>query len=179
MPANLVITVISDDKPGIVKQLATTVAEFGGNWLESRLSHLAGKFAGVIRVSADPAQLEQLEAALANLVSQHIRVSMEESSDAPSKGMVRQATFTALGPDRAGIVKEIAQAFTEYNINVEELSTNCSSMPYSGDPLFEAEGVLHLSDTTDLDRLTEQLELIADNLAIDIRITEVSSTASA
>lgn len=174
MPTNLVITVISDDKPGIVKQLANTVAEHGGNWLESRLSHLAGKFAGVIRISAEPDKLDALEQALSNLGSQHIRVSMEESSDTPTGNIQRQAAFKALGPDRAGIVLEIAQAFAQYNINVEEFNTNCSSMPYSGDPLFEAEGLIQLPESADLHDLSEQLERIADHLAIDIRITESS-----
>lgn len=47
MSTFLVLTVIADDKPGIVEQLAATITEHGGNWLESRMAQMAGKFAGI------------------------------------------------------------------------------------------------------------------------------------
>ena len=34
----LVLTVIADDKPGIVEQLSAVIARHGGNWLESRMA---------------------------------------------------------------------------------------------------------------------------------------------
>ena len=55
----LVLTVISDDKPGVVETLAKTITEHGGNWLECRMSHLAGKFAGILRVSVEIENLEE------------------------------------------------------------------------------------------------------------------------
>ena len=51
METYLVLTVIGDDRPGLVEALAETIAAHEGNWLESRMSHLAGKFAGLLRVS--------------------------------------------------------------------------------------------------------------------------------
>ena len=51
MNSYLVLTVISDDKPGLVEELASTIAENSGNWLESSMSHLAGHFAGIVHVS--------------------------------------------------------------------------------------------------------------------------------
>ena len=42
MEESLVMTVMGEDRPGLVEALARTVSERGGNWLESRMSHLAG-----------------------------------------------------------------------------------------------------------------------------------------
>ena len=50
MQGSLVMTVIGRDRPGLVDSLAGIVAEQGGNWLESRMSHLGGHFAGILRV---------------------------------------------------------------------------------------------------------------------------------
>ena len=43
---DLVLTLIGPDRPGLVEAVAEVVARHGGNWLESRMAHLAGKFAG-------------------------------------------------------------------------------------------------------------------------------------
>ena len=60
MTSNLVLTVIADDKPGLVESLSQTVAANSGNWLESSMSQLAGKFAGILRVSVADDRADQL-----------------------------------------------------------------------------------------------------------------------
>ncbi|MBL8502453.1 MAG: glycine cleavage system protein R, partial [Rhodocyclaceae bacterium] len=46
----LVLTVIGDDRPGLVGELSAAISSHQGNWLESSMSHLAGKFAGIVKV---------------------------------------------------------------------------------------------------------------------------------
>ena len=67
MTSSLVLTVIGDDRPGLVESLAVVIAENSGSWLESSMSQLAGKFAGILKVSVDDASLDQLELALGSL----------------------------------------------------------------------------------------------------------------
>ena len=67
MTTNLVLTVIGDDKPGLVEALSQAIANNSGNWLESSMSHLAGKFAGILRVSVADAEADKLIAALQGL----------------------------------------------------------------------------------------------------------------
>src|SRR5436189_3912325 len=50
MQRSLVMTVIGQDRPGLVESVADLVASHGGNWLESRMSRLGGQFAGILRV---------------------------------------------------------------------------------------------------------------------------------
>src|ERR1044072_596548 len=58
MQHSLVMTVIGNDRPGLVDSVASIVAEHGGNWLESRMSRLGGQFAGIVHVEV-PADREQ------------------------------------------------------------------------------------------------------------------------
>ena len=46
----LVLTLIGPDRAGLVEAVAAVVADHGGNWLESRMSRLAGQFAGILEV---------------------------------------------------------------------------------------------------------------------------------
>ena len=47
----LILTVIGDDRPGLVGELSAAISAHQGNWLESSMSHLAGKFAGIVKVA--------------------------------------------------------------------------------------------------------------------------------
>ena len=55
MGTSLVVTVIGNDRPGIVERLSDVVLAAGANWEESRMARLAGKFAGILRISVSAA----------------------------------------------------------------------------------------------------------------------------
>ena len=69
MATYLVLTIIGDDKPGLVGLLSETISRHSGNWLESNMSHLAGKFAGILRVSVGDDEADALVADLQGLSS--------------------------------------------------------------------------------------------------------------
>src|SRR5262245_57752262 len=83
MARSLVLTVIGPDRPGLVDLLSRTVASHGGNWLESRMAHLDGRFAGLLRVHVPDARADELVAALRALERDSLRVQVE-AGDAPS-----------------------------------------------------------------------------------------------
>lgn len=169
MQTQLVLTIISDDKPGVVELLAQTITQYQGNWLESRMAHLAGKFAGILQVSVSSEQHTALVGALMALADQGLKVVVETALST-IKPAGKEFYFSVMGNDRPGIVHEIAQAFAGRNINMGELETACSSMPWSGEPLFEANGSIEVPSSVDMDELYTQLDTIADELAIDIRL---------
>jgi glycine cleavage system regulatory protein len=64
MRTSLVLTIIGDDKPGIVEQLSDQILATGANWEESRMARLGGKFAGLLRLTVDRARADALTAEL-------------------------------------------------------------------------------------------------------------------
>lgn len=174
MNRSLVLSILSDDKPGVVEALARTIAEHQGNWLESSMSHLAGKFAGILQVSVPADHMPALRQALTGLQSHRgIEVIVAETLDTANDQPMQMLHFSLIGNDRPGIVRELAQAFASHQINLDELQTHCSSMPWSGDPMFAAEGIISLPETVDLERLMDDLNDIADELGVDIELGEV------
>ena len=75
----LVLTIISDDRAGIVEQVAQTISKHGGNWMESSMARLAGKFAGILMVEVDATAQQSLEEDLAALADQGIKITVENS----------------------------------------------------------------------------------------------------
>lgn len=169
MNTQLVLTVLCDDRPGVVELLAQTISRHHGNWLESRMAHLAGKFAGILQVAVAEQHQAELRSALTQLAEKGLKIVIEDAVTI-SKPNCREFDFSVVGNDRPGIVREIAQAFAARHINMGELETACSSMPWSGEPLFEATGVIEVPKIVDMNELYDYLDKIADELAVDIRL---------
>ena len=75
-----------------------------------------------------------------------------------------------IGSDRPGIIRKISHALAERRVNVEELRTECDGAPWSGDTLFKASAELRVPTNLDLDDLRADLEEIAHDLMVDIKL---------
>ncbi|MFP3495538.1 ACT domain-containing protein [Pseudomonas sp. SIMBA_059] len=168
---HLVLTIIAADKPGVVERIAHTIATHGGSWQESRMAHMAGQFAGILRVSVPAENRQHLINALEDLSTHGIRVLVAEGSSgqaATSKSIV----MTLVGNDRSGIVREITALLSRQGVNLESLSTDVRPAPMSGDPLFTAEALLQVPSTLSLDTLQASLETLADDLMVELHNEE-------
>jgi glycine cleavage system regulatory protein len=162
-----IITFIGDDRPGLVEQLSGVIEQNGGNWHESQLSQLGGKFAGLVLISLPEAGAQQLEAAL-KVLSISVRVTPTgPSANTPS---ARNITLTLIGPDRLGIVREISRALATHQVNVIEMHSRVSSAPMSAEMLFEARIEAEIPTSLILDDLSDMLEEIADQMTLDISL---------
>ena len=172
-PVSLVLTVIGDDRPGLVEQLATAISSHHGNWLESSMSQLSGKFAGIVCISVADAQLEPLKAALAALPG--LRITAEAGATTPTSATPRanrRLKLSLVGHDRIGIVREVSQVLARHAINVEDLSTHTASAPMSAAILFHATAELTATAGLDAHALTADLEQISNDLMVDITLDE-------
>ena len=64
---NLILTVIGEDRPGLVSAVSAPVTARGGSWERSRMARLAGKFVGIVLVNVPDEQLDALIADLDGL----------------------------------------------------------------------------------------------------------------
>lgn len=168
MDTSYIITFIGDDRPGLVEQLSSAIESNRGNWHESRLSQLGGKFAGLILVSLPTASGPDLETELKALSLSGLSVRVTPTTQTTIDGGGKAITLTVLGPDRLGIVREISRALAERNINVVEMDSQVDSAAMSGELLFKARIDAQIPESTDLDDLHESLEEIANNMTLDI-----------
>ena len=73
----LVLTVIGNDRPGIVESIADIVRGHEANWEESRMARLASRFAGILRVTVPPEKADKLAHALLGLITQGLKIVVE------------------------------------------------------------------------------------------------------
>jgi glycine cleavage system regulatory protein len=171
---DIVLTLIGSDRPGLVEAVAGIIAAHGGNWLESRMTHLAGKFAGILRAELPPDRAAAALQALAGLESRGLRVVAEAAprATASAPAPARAMHLELVGLDRPGIVREIAQLLASNGVNVEELTTDRHSAPMSGDMLFEARAHVHVPAGTDVGALRAALERVASDLVVEVKLEE-------
>ena len=169
----LVMTVIGQDRPGLVDSVAALVAEHGGNWLESRMSRLGGHFAGILRVEVPGENEAPLVTALKKLKSRGLTVVVHPDQPKPAAAPARQSLLEIVGQDRPGIVHEISHALAGFGVNVEELHTECASAAMSGETLFKAHARLSIPASCDAAQIRQQLERIAADLIVEISLAEL------
>jgi glycine cleavage system regulatory protein len=170
----LVMTIIGRDRPGLVDLVARLVAEHGGNWLESRMSHLGGHFAGILRIQAPVAQEAALTRALADLATQGLTVVVHRDQEPAPPAAPLLATLAIVGQDRPGIIRQISRALAQQGVNVEELSTECGSAPMSGETLFQAQAKLAIPGSCNLAQLQAELEQIGADLMVDVSLAPLA-----
>ena len=167
MRTYLVLTVIGEDKPGIVESLAKVISDHSGNWLESSMSQLAGKFAGILRVSVDENECDSLVISLKG-ISDELKLVIERVSCESYDGTHQIIEVSLIGNDRPGIIREISRTVTDLAVNFEKLTSECAPAPMSGDVLFKASASLKVPQGLSVDLLQNALENIADDLIVDI-----------
>ncbi|MBX8486002.1 ACT domain-containing protein [Pseudomonas cichorii] len=164
---HLVVTVVAPDKPGQVERIAQCIADHGGNWLESRMSRMAGQFAGILRVGVPAENQAELIQALRLLTVHGIHVQLAEST-AEALGSWKTISMQLVGNDRPGIVRDITRLLTGQGVNVESLITDISPAPMSSELLFHADAILGVPLTLSLDDLQARLETLADDLMVEL-----------
>ena len=163
----LVLTIISDDRAGIVEQVAQTISKHGGNWMESSMARLAGKFAGILLVEIEASAQQSLEQDLAALSSQGIKVTVEKSGP-QTDDEAHISCLEIVANDRSGIVGEISSLLAKNQVNLVSLETFCESAPMSAGMMFYAHAYTQLPAGMNEEQLTQLLESLSDDLMVEV-----------
>jgi len=167
---SLVLTILGQDRPGLVDSLAQVVADHGGNWVESRMAHLAGQFAGILRVEIDAQQADALSVAIQQLASAGLETVVHPDRAQPVDQQQPILRLSLVGQDRPGIIREISHVLASHGVNVEELNTECTNAPNTGQALFRAEAQLRVPEHVSTESLSRALEQVASDLMVDITL---------
>jgi glycine cleavage system regulatory protein len=166
----IVLTFIGHDRPGLVSAISEKVAASGGTWLESRLAHLAGEFAGILLISIPEPNITGLTASLRDLEAAGVRVAVERRSGSPTPKNLKTVRLELVGNERPGIVRDVTQALTRLGVNIEEFSSNIEGAPFSGEEMFRASALLRAPEDLADDHLQKTLERLAAEIMVDLTI---------
>ncbi len=170
MNESIVLTIVSDDRPGIVKDLSLLLEQHDGNWTESNMLSLAGKFAGILLASLPQERCDEFLSNLKQLEARGLHIIAQRTNPVVDSAEWREFKLDLVGQDRPGIVHDITDILTRHNVNVQELDTQCQSASMSGETLFLAKAHMRVPPQASLDQIRQELENLANELMVDIKL---------
>lgn len=164
---SIVITMVGNDKPGLIDSIAQMINSSQGSWQASSFAHMAGHFAGFAEILI----AEDKEAALLQNLSDHPDLKITSSAGLENvKPELKRATVEVEGNDRSGIVSELSGVLHQFDLNILQFNSFCESAANWGNQIFKARADVELPEKLDIDELQEALEALSDDLMVDIKL---------
>lgn len=176
MTIEIIVSLIADDRPGLVQDLSRTVADAGGNWIDSSFARLGGQFAGIVRVSLPSAGVQAFESSLARLRRDGVEVSLRHDASTTVLNGTR-ARLELTGSDHPGIVHDISTALAAHGVSILDLKTEIFTGSMSGNALFSAIAEIVVPDGVSDETLRHELEAIANDIMVEINLTPLAIDA--
>src|SRR5215207_3845670 len=165
---SLVVTVMGPDRPGIVRLLADRAERFGANWAASRLSRLAGEFAGMVHFEVPRQNADALAAALGSLESSGLKLVVAKSDASQAPAGQRGIELELVGDDRVGIVSNLTRILAESGVSIEHIHTEIVGTTSTAAKTFKVAAHLLVPNSLSADELRRRLEPVASEMKLDI-----------
>ena len=137
--AQLVLTFVGDDRPGLVNAVSEAVAAHRGTWLESRSSRLAGSSPAWCSSAFADEELVPLESGAGEARAfRPARLDRPRRGGGGRKAGADFVTLEIVGKERPGIVRDVTQALTRLGVNIEEFASGLEGEPFTGVEMFRA-----------------------------------------
>jgi len=167
--AQLIITAVGPDRPGIVGELTSLLHQRGGNIVDSRMVNLRGQFAVLILLEVPEASAAALAGELpqsGRSMGLNVSITPQDAPAKPAQGLpFRLKTYSL---DQPGIVARISSLLRSHGVNIEELSATQESAPFAGSPLFVTQIRLTIPPSVAVRKLRTELETLCNELNCDV-----------
>jgi len=168
---SLVVTVMGPDRPGIVRLLSDRAQRFGVNWAASRLSRLAGEFAGMVHFEVPPENVDAFADSLRGLeASSGLKLVIAKSDSAQVPAGLHGVELELVGDDRVGIISNLTGILTEAGVSIEHIHTEIVGTTPNAPRTFKVAAHLLVPNTLPSDELRRRLEAVASEMMVDIAL---------
>lgn len=173
----LIVSIVGTDRHGIVRSLAERAERYGANWAASRMTRLAGEFAGMVHFEVPRENAEALTNALRSLDSSGLQVVVAKSDGANLSDSIKSVELELVGDDRVGIVSSLTKMLAERNISIESIHTEIVRSGVSGKQTFKIGAHLLVPGKLSIDALRQELGALAHEMTVDIALGEKPAAA--
>ena len=170
MITKVILSAVGSDRPGLTQSLADAVLAAGGNWLESHLSRLGGKYVGSVLVEIEEDKLTALEGQIRDVDVAGLHVSIVAAGEEPATP-AHLISIELVGQDRPGIVREVTAILANLSVNIEDFWSGTENSSWSGERLFRATARLSIPADTSFEQVRAALEAISGEIMVDLTIT--------
>ena len=169
---SLVVSIVGADRQGIVSSLAERAQRLGANWAASRMTRLAGEFAGMVHLEVPRENADALATSLRDLASSGLQVVVARSDGANVTSKLRVVELELVGEDRLGIVSNLTKLLAGRGISIESIHTDIVRSGVSGKQTFKVEAHLLVPSAVSVEALQQEVGSLAREMMLDIALGE-------
>jgi len=118
------LTLIGEDKPGIVAAVSKALFDFGLNLGETSMLRLGGNFTVMMMVSGDHEESALRERLTPVIEAQGMCLNIDPIKAHLHEHLLPNIQVTVTGADRAGIVAQVTAALAEAGFNILDLESD-------------------------------------------------------
>ena len=167
MAQRLLVTVVGQDRPGIVKEITEGIVRNRANVEESRTASLGDQFVGLFLISTPHGSLDRLLEALQSRSSEDLTVTVKEADRPACRGYVPY-TLEVTGADHEGIIHGFSEFLAGQGVNIAEIKTSVYNSPVTGSPLFSMTALLQIPPDLREKDLQQSLTELGDAESVDV-----------
>lgn len=168
MKNQLVITILGEDRPGLVCALARAVLDCGCSLGDSRMTVLGGEFAMVMLVRGNWNTLVKLEGQLTRLAQTlGLTINYRRTERRHNQDDILPYAVEVIALDQPGILNNLAQFFAGRAINIEEMATRSYPAPHTGTLMFSVNLIVGIPARIHIALLREEFMDFCDDLNLD------------
>jgi len=168
--SDVILTFSGPDRKGLVRDLASITSKHGCLWTESRSLRLADRFSTLCKLNIQNNSIRGLENDVRSVFPGYVINLAVANPESIQETKCNRYTFTALGPDRENVVRDISAFLGNNNINVESVETMSFAAPHAGYVMFKLSGVVAVPDYLNLkvEKISDGLSALGNELGFDI-----------
>lgn len=164
----MIITALGKDRPGIVRELASSIAETGSNIEDSRMTILGQEIALIMMISGRWNELAKLESSLPNCAKRMgMQVHIKRTEPQDQSGQLLPYSVEVIALDAPGIVADLADFFASRDINIREMNTSNYAAAHTGTLMFSLQLTIDIPAGIHIPTLRDEFMGVCDQLNLD------------
>lgn len=169
---NRVISVLGQDRPGLVNEVSELVLACGGNVEDSRMSALRGTFAVLMLVTGSEESMAALDDKLAPFAeSRGWSAAIRDTGGALEPADMTRFQLEVTGIDYPGIVRLVARALTAMETNIVSMETRLVPGPMSGAATFQLVAVVDAPPAARASSIEDVLSKLCEEENLDLKVS--------
>ncbi len=167
----LVLSILADDRPGIVREITDRVLEQQCNVLDSHMATLDGVFAISMLIEGDPSQVAALEQGLWQAAEEgKYSVALRQARPDRDRTAGEPWTVRVTAMDHPGIVNSVARFLSDRGINIERMETRSEAAAHTATPMFSVTMQVLLPPDLERGGLQQDFESLCQEHGLDGRM---------
>lgn len=164
------LTLVGEDRPGIVAAVTRALFDRGMNLGEASMSRLGGSFSMLMMVSG-ATETGAVEAAVRSIAAKlRLHVHVDRITGGLHRHLVPNLHVTVIGADRAGIVAQVTGALAETGFNILDLESDVAGS--EDEPVY----IMQIDGVADVP--LEELESAVSDLrkdGVDVHVSPIET----